>query len=844
MKSKLLNKIWLRSLAVVAVMTTAFAGQTWGEDQTWTWNASSGALGDKIGSGNFTSNDIEWNYTRTLISGTSYTGWTSNCIQLGKNGGVENITLSTRNIPGIIKKVSVECSSYSAAHKVAITVGGTTYLASTATSSWTTVSKKEGTGNSSGEIVISFTDGSRALYIKSISVIYSTSSGPEITANNITINYNVTSGTIPYTIENGVQGTTLTASTNATWLTLGSVGESSIPFTCSQNESEADRTATVTLSYEGAQDVSITVTQKRYVVDFASLPFSYNQGKASIEGTVGLTQSGLGSDYSSAPYLKFDNQNDYLILKINERPGMLTFDIKGNGFSGGTFKVQTSEDGENYSDLQIYTELDASVQSEEFRNLGADVRYIKWIYSEKGSGNVALGNINLAQYVAPQNYTVSWTAGDNTELFVFAGDESEAIENGASVPEWTTVMVSVDVADGYELGALTVKDADDNEIDLTSIGENYYSFEMPSSDVTITSNATLLPERPTVPVAGGQYVKVTSGDNLEDGYYLIVYEGGSLALNGGIANNLDMVSNFVGVTIQDDIINATTETNNAAFFYNTTNKTLQGVGGLYIGQTSDANGLKSSSDTSYENTISIDNDGNAAIVSGGAYLRYNSANDQTRFRYFKSSSYTSQKAIQIYKYVAPAPVTASVTSAGWATFSSTRALDFTNVTGVVANTAVYANGRLTYTPIQQVPANTGVILHSVSGGEASVDVPVINDIPALEEGSNMLVAVGTAISSLATVGDNNSTNYILNNVNGVLGFYRAAGNRVDAGKAYLNVPAGASRSFIDINPGEQDGIESVNVNAAEDNIYDLQGRQVAQPQKGLYIVNGKKVVIK
>lgn len=188
--------------------------------------------------------------------------------------------------------------------------------------------------------------------------------------------------------------------------------------------------------------------------------------------------------------------------------------------------------------------------------------------------------------------------------------------------------------------------------------------------------------------------------------------------------------------------------------------------------------------------------------------------------------------------------TASVTSAGWATFSSTRALDFTNVTGVVANTAVYANGRLTYTPIQQVPANTGVILRSVSGGEASVDVPVINDIPALEEGSNMLVAVGTAISSLATVGDNNSTNYILNNVNGVLGFYRAAGNRVDAGKAYLNVPAGASRSFIDINPGEQDGIESVNVNAAEDNIYDLQGRQVAQPQKGLYIVNGKKVIIK
>ena len=35
MKSKLLNKIRLRSLAVVAVMTTAFAGQAWGEDMVY-----------------------------------------------------------------------------------------------------------------------------------------------------------------------------------------------------------------------------------------------------------------------------------------------------------------------------------------------------------------------------------------------------------------------------------------------------------------------------------------------------------------------------------------------------------------------------------------------------------------------------------------------------------------------------------------------------------------------------------------------------------------------------------------------------------------------------------------
>lgn len=160
---------------------------TWGADVTTSWTASSGALGSGIGSGTInttvsgTTTTHSWNYTRTLSSGTSYTGWTSNCIQLGKNGGVENLTLSTSNIPGTIKSVSVECSSYQGKHNVAITVGSTTYLASTATPSWTTVGAKSGTGISSGTITISFTGGSRALYIKSITVVYNNDGGGSCT---------------------------------------------------------------------------------------------------------------------------------------------------------------------------------------------------------------------------------------------------------------------------------------------------------------------------------------------------------------------------------------------------------------------------------------------------------------------------------------------------------------------------------------------------------------------------------------------------------------------------------------------------------------------------------------
>lgn len=144
------------------------------------------------------------------------------------------------------------------------------------------------------------------------------------------------------------------------------------------------------------------------------------------------------------------------------------------------------------------------------------------------------------------------------------------------------------------------------------------------------------------------YVKVTSTADLTDGDYLIVYEEGSLAFNGGL-ESLDAVGNTIEVTINNDQIEASDAIDAARFTYDATAKSFKSASGLYIGQTSDANGLKASANTVYENTISFDDDGNANIVSGGAYLRYNAASNQLRFRYYKSSSYTGQKAVALYK---------------------------------------------------------------------------------------------------------------------------------------------------------------------------------------------------
>lgn len=156
------------------------------------------------------------------------------------------------------------------------------------------------------------------------------------------------------------------------------------------------------------------------------------------------------------------------------------------------------------------------------------------------------------------------------------------------------------------------------------------------------------------------YEKITSSNSLTSGIYLIVYEGGNVALNGGLTT-LDAKSNFISVIISNNKIESSATVDAACFTYDHNNKTLKSASGYYIGQTSNTNGLVSSQTTNYINTITFDSDGNANIVSGEAYLRYNSSSSETRFRYYKSSTYSQQKAVQLYKLQSSAPSIPTVT---------------------------------------------------------------------------------------------------------------------------------------------------------------------------------------
>ena len=126
----------------------------------------------------------------------------------------------------------------------------TTDLGNYADGTWT---------GSANEVTFSISGTSGHRRIATFTITYSESGtpNPSITAANVEIAFDATSGTIEYTINNVVTGGVLTASTTSDWLSLGTV-DTTIPFTCSANTTAAPRTATVTLTYTYNTDQTVT----------------------------------------------------------------------------------------------------------------------------------------------------------------------------------------------------------------------------------------------------------------------------------------------------------------------------------------------------------------------------------------------------------------------------------------------------------------------------------------------------------------------------------------------------------------------------------------------------------
>ena len=183
-------------------------------------------------------------------------------------------------------------------------------------------------------------------------------------------------------------------------------------------------------------------------------------------------------------------------------------------------------------------------------------------------------------------------------------------------------------------------------------------------------------------------------------------------------------------------------------------------------------------------------------------------------------------------------VPATITSAGWATLYTPYALDFSSVTGLTAYTAAVADNKVTLTEVTDVPAGTGVVL---KGDADTYNIPVAAS-SATAKGD--LLGSATDATSYNAYADN--TLYMLKKVGEKAQFVPVTSGSIAAGKAYLKIAAATARNLDVTFADEATGISAalMNKETMNNEVYNLKGQRVAAPMKGLYIVNGKKMVIK
>lgn len=183
--------------------------------------------------------------------------------------------------------------------------------------------------------------------------------------------------------------------------------------------------------------------------------------------------------------------------------------------------------------------------------------------------------------------------------------------------------------------------------------------------------------------------------------------------------------------------------------------------------------------------------------------------------------------------------TVSVTDAGFATYATKYNVEVPNDENVKVMTVTVNEGNSTITlheiPAKTViPANTGILVKAPAGNCDFVvtsdkgETLANNDLKAATED---VTSVDDKFFALTKLGEKVGFALV---ENGVV---------IPAGKAYLEVPAATAAKFFGLD-GEATGINSVKTAKADGAYYTLEGVKTTKPVKGLYIHNGKKIVVK
>ena len=390
---------------------------------------------------------------------------------------------------------------------------------------------------------------------------------PVITASDVEIAYDATSGSISYVVENSVDGGTLTAATEADWLTIGTVAAAAVSFTATVNTAITPRTATVTLTYTNGTNTitkNINVTQAGNPNGPGSANDPYTVAEA-LDVIAALADGGK------------TETEVYVTGIISDIKEVAVFDpAEGTGYGNAIYFI--SDDGTTTSHLEVYHGfyLDNTKFTAEDQIEKGDKVVICGKLQKYKSGN------NITPEVASNNYLISQAV----KVTIAAATDGKGNYYGTvyyscknlKIPAGITASgVSVNGSQlviGDAIGANDVIGAG-TAVLLKATAAGTYEFTVTDDDATPLpgTNQLLGTDQGDVWTTGGDtyyMLSLNKNSNPESVGFYYGAEGGARFKNGAHKAYLAVPSNaksgFVFNDIVTDINRVAVETGNAAIY--------------------------------------------------------------------------------------------------------------------------------------------------------------------------------------------------------------------------------------------------------------------------------------
>lgn len=844
----------------------------------------------------------DWTFVNVGTTNTAITayGGSKYGANINESGnGVNSLTIKTADkvaLPNVftcyVSKVSSNTTNSTWTVEVSSdgsdwTAVGTQSATSMSTGSWT-----EFTANLSGysDVYVRLTySGSTAIRaVDDISITMRDPSAkvtPDVTidASGLTTDLagstNVAAGTITATVTSG--GNTI-ASPAVTWT-------SDAPSVATVNETTgavtliAVGTATITASFAGNDDYNAaTDTYELTVIDTRALggennPYTVAQAKAAIDAGEGITNvyvHGIvctgGSSLSSGSLIYWisDDGSDTDKFEI----------YKGKGISGASFA--STDDIQVGDVVTVYGNLTKYNTTYEFAtgsNLVSLVRKVATPTFDPAAGAVIAGS-TVTISTTTEGATIYYTTDNTTpttESTLYSGPitinadqtvKAIAVKDGMTNSDVASASYTIIVTPTIALSPASIN---------TTAAETEGSVAIAYTNLTISdksdfavqfydseSNETSTPSWIDAEVTednGDYVVYYTIGENtstevrtayfkvyaMDDESNLVYSNLVTVSQAGMVVDYATLPFSWAGGTSSEftAVSGATADgigdyaAQNAPYRikFDTNNDYIQiktdGQPGVVFvdvkmiggGNTSFFTVMESANGSSFTEveTLSISGEQND-VLNLSTVSAFNPTTRYVRLTFTKGSN-VGVGAINITKPV-------KFNTEGYATFASTNGLNFSGAAYTAWIVTAISGDVITFSQVTEAPANTGLLLMGTAGETATFTKKA--DATLAETNLLEPITTATAVDANAYYGLKGAE------------FVKVNAGTVPAGKALLDASkVGEVKAFTFVFE-DATGIESIQNSKSEiqNAIFDLSGRRVSKAQKGIYIVNGKKVV--